>query len=227
MHVAFCFLKSHGPHGFVGAASADFAKSLPNMRRFEIYDVVMSASRRGLQSVPMEDPPFDHVVKFVFDDLEPMMACWQALGGAAGSPAPAFLGSAARLVIPVESLPQRDSAIGIDTRRLFVPIHRVAGRSLASFRSHWRGHAALIIENVPGLLGYFQNQTVDAAYAQGVMAWDGVAEFWFDSMDAVLALEETHPENMAAIAADELQFLGDTPIGNYIARPAQTSARAS
>jgi hypothetical protein len=222
MHAVFCFLKFGRENlraGIIRAMADVSMASIPGPVRTETYEVLSSEARRGLEAVSVDNAQYDSVLKFVYAEAAEAMNCWRSLMKLSGSLPSEFLGDEKRLLIPVQCLSQREEPTRKDTRRLFVPIQKNPDRTLASFRTHWRDHASLIFDKVPGVLGYIQNQTVDSAYSQPWYVWDGIAEFWFESMDAVLKLGETHPELLAEIAADELLFLKDAPLGNYVAQP--------
>ena len=84
-------------------------------------------------------------------------------------------------------------------------IKRKPGTTVEAFQDYWRTAHADIVRRLPGLRRYVQSHTLPSGYRKGEPAWDGIAEIWFDSMDALRALRGT-PEQ-AAVDADEPRFI--------------------
>lgn len=84
-------------------------------------------------------------------------------------------------------------------------IKRPAGMTVEAFQQHWRTSHADVVAKLPGLRRYVQSHTLLAGYRKGEPAWDGIAELWFDSMDALRALRGTPA--YAAVEADEARFI--------------------
>ena len=81
------------------------------------------------------------------------------------------------------------------------------------FETHWRTRHAEVVCELPGLRRYVQNH-VTAAEA----AFDGIAEVWFDDIDAMRA-NAGHPA-LDRIRADEANFIDLDTMGSIIAEPA-------
>jgi uncharacterized protein (TIGR02118 family) len=78
--------------------------------------------------------------------------------------------------------------------------------SVEDFRTYWQTTHAEKVMLLPGLRRYVQNPTHDSAYASGrEPVVDGVAETWFDDMDAVRA-NAAAPEYVE-VRADEANFI--------------------
>ena len=88
-----------------------------------------------------------------------------------------------------------------------------ADLSPTDFETHWRTRHADIVCELPGLRRYVQNR-VTAAEA----AFDGIAEVWFDDIDAMRA-NAGHPA-LDRIRADEANFIDLDTMGSIIAEPA-------
>ena len=72
-----------------------------------------------------------------------------------------------------------------------------------AFRAYWQDHHSQLVARLPGLRRYVQNPALDLG---GRRAWpyDGMAELWFDDVDAVRAAFRS-PES-DAVRADEPSF---------------------
>ncbi len=84
-------------------------------------------------------------------------------------------------------------------------IKRKPGMAVEAFQEHWRTAHADIVRKLPGIRRYVQSHTIPSGYRKGEPAWDGIAEIWFDSMEALRALRGS-PEQ-AAVDADEPRFI--------------------
>ena len=83
----------------------------------------------------------------------------------------------------------------------------------SEFETHWRTRHAEVVCELPGLRRYVQNHMA----APGA-AFDGIAEVWFDDIDAMRA-NVGHPA-LDAIRADERNFIDVDTMGSIIAEPA-------
>lgn len=200
-------------------ALATFAGTLGGLAGIRLNEVLSCVDRLGTVSKTLEDPRFDYIGELEFATADSMLTAWRTLRDFSAPGLPSLLDRQNSRLIATEVFVQRDLPIGDDPRIQFVPVREMPGGSRQAFHKHWFGHGPLILENVPGLRGYLQNHTPDAVYREDPDAWGGVAQFWFDSVDAVAALPDTHPMNFARIVQDELAFLGPVPIENYIALP--------
>ncbi len=84
-------------------------------------------------------------------------------------------------------------------------IKRTPGMTVEAFQEYWRTAHAGIVRRLPGLRRYVQSHTLASGYRKGEPAWDGIAEIWFDSVEALRGLRGT-PEQ-AAVDADEPRFI--------------------
>jgi uncharacterized protein (TIGR02118 family) len=74
------------------------------------------------------------------------------------------------------------------------------------FVQHWnQAHGPVVRENLPGLRRYIQNPTISVR--SRTWEWDGVAELWFDDVDAVKAAFKS--PGWQRILADEEHFIAD------------------
>jgi uncharacterized protein (TIGR02118 family) len=71
--------------------------------------------------------------------------------------------------------------------KVIFQLKRRRDMSVKQFREYWGGlHGALGL-NLPGIRRYVQSMVIDEAYEYCEPTYDGIAQEWFDSTDAVLA----------------------------------------
>jgi uncharacterized protein (TIGR02118 family) len=72
-----------------------------------------------------------------------------------------------------------------------------------AFRAYWQDHHSKVVARLPGLRRYVQNPALDLG---GRREWpyDGVAELWFDDVDAVRAAFKS--EESTRVREDEPNF---------------------
>ena len=68
--------------------------------------------------------------------------------------------------------------------KLFGGMKRKAGMSVAEFQSYWHDVHAPMIARSEGLLRYVQTHPIPELYDEMEQAFDGIAEAWFESMEA-------------------------------------------
>ncbi len=88
---------------------------------------------------------------------------------------------------------------------------------MAAFRSHWQNVHADIVTQLPGIRRYVQNHIVEPFGDPNLMQIDGIAEVWFDDIDAMRANRD-HPA-LAAIREDEPKFFDTDTMGSIITEP--------
>jgi len=85
-------------------------------------------------------------------------------------------------------------------------IKRKPGMEVEEFRRYWLEVHSKIVIKMPGIKKYIQCHTVDSAYKGGKEPiYDGMAEVWFDDMDAMRRSAQA-PEYKATMA-DEVNFM--------------------
>jgi uncharacterized protein (TIGR02118 family) len=93
------------------------------------------------------------------------------------------------------------------------------GMSVADFRRYWlETHGPLALK-LPGLRRYVQSHTIDAAYRYAEPRWDGVAQLWFDSADALGAALGT--QEFRALGEDGTKFIEGATMSNFVAQEYQ------
>ena len=88
---------------------------------------------------------------------------------------------------------------------MFAFLNRLPGTEPAAFHAYWRDHHGPIAALVPGLRRYVQNQVILAAGASQAPVFDGVAQTWFDDLDAVR--HSAKSEELQRTRADEPNFM--------------------
>ena len=94
-------------------------------------------------------------------------------------------------------------------------LKRKPGTDVEDFRTYWREEHPKVVLQLPGLRKYVQNHTDDSGYTKRQPDFDGVAETWWDSRDALLAHRGT--DELEALLTDELEFLDVADKGQLVA----------
>ena len=84
-------------------------------------------------------------------------------------------------------------------------IKRREGMDVEAFQAHWRNRHPDIVCRLPGIARYHQSHVRLGGYAKGEPVFDGVAEVWFENVDAMRALPGTAVHD--ALIADEERFI--------------------
>src|SRR5262249_14306025 len=91
---------------------------------------------------------------------------------------------------------------------------RKPGMSVEAFHDYWCTPHAPLVAKMPGIRRYVQSHTLLSGYRKGELAYDGVAELWFDDTQAMRALAGT--KEYAAVRADEPNFIDLSTMGTII-----------
>ena len=91
---------------------------------------------------------------------------------------------------------------------------RKSGMLVEAFQHYWRTTHADIVCKLPGIRKYVQSHTLLSGYRKGELAYDGVAEVWFDNTEAMRVLAGT--KEYAAVRADEQNFIDLSTMGSII-----------
>jgi len=145
---------------------------------------------------------YDGVAEVWWDNQDAMIEVGRATGRIFRADEPNFID-----MTRVESLATTDTVIkehpapGAAVKGVFI-VKRRAGLTLPSFRKQWREVHAPAVLKAPGVRGYVQSLTLDAAYTWAEPRWDGVAHLWFD--DAAAARNAMASAEMKAAGEDGL-----------------------
>ena len=81
-------------------------------------------------------------------------------------------------------------------------LKRKPGMSVETFQEYWRTSHADLIRSIPGLSKYTQCHTLSSGYKKGEPIYDGVAEIWYDDVEAMRRIADL-PESRSALADGE------------------------
>ena len=98
-------------------------------------------------------------------------------------------------------------------------ITKKPGLSDAEFRRYWKDVHGPIAARIPSVRRYVQNHALARGAEIRPADYDGVAELWFDNMDALLAAARS-PQAMAAIE-DETNFIDHSRTAFFVAEEHQ------
>ena len=90
-------------------------------------------------------------------------------------------------------------------------LKRRPGMAVDEFQRYWRTRHPDVVVRLPGLRRYVQSHTLPSGYRRGEPAYDGIAEVWADSTDALRAM--TRGPAYAAVQEDEARFLDRAATG--------------
>ena len=95
-------------------------------------------------------------------------------------------------------------------------MRRKAGISLDEFRRHWIEIHGVIASKIPGVRRYVQSHVIDEAYSYAEPRWDGVAQLWWDSPDALT--ESLKSPQFAEDMRDGAEFIDGDSISFFLAQ---------
>ena len=113
---------------------------------------------------------------------------------------PRLVEPAASGELAVEEVVIVDGTVPPDGVTMFAFLNRLPGTERASFQQYWKDHHGPIASRVPGLRRYVQNHAIGD---EG--QYDGVAQTWFDDLDAMRA--SAGSAELARTRADESHFM--------------------
>lgn len=112
--------------------------------------------------------------------------------------------------------------------RIFSLPRRKGGLSHDQFRRHYREvHGALVAKNAAFTRyanRYVQHHVLPGTIKAtgGFVPYDGLSEFWFDSLDAAQSAW-SDPSYMAELRADERNFVGNPPSDRLLVEPVEVA----
>ena len=84
-------------------------------------------------------------------------------------------------------------------------INRKPGMEVEAFQEYWRSRHAEIVAELPSVRRYVQSHVLPQGYRKGELIHDGIAEVWFDDVQAMRDLADS--KEYAAVLADESNFI--------------------
>lgn len=179
---------------------AAIIRAIPELRKYVASITLPSASRN-------REPLYDGVSEAWFDDED-------AIGINADSP-PRRAASAddAKFVdmskagsIVTDEVVQKEGTPGDGAVKMFSLLTRKPGTDVAAFQAYWRTHHGPLAARIPQVRRYVQCHVRPSAYADNrTPRYDGVAELWFDSFQAVR--DSGNTAEYAEVRLDEPKFL--------------------
>src|SRR5262244_256036 len=106
------------------------------------------------------------------------------------------------------------SHIGDAMVKVITFLKRKVGMPVEEFQGYWREKHPTVVTRLPGVRRYVQSHTLPAEYAAGEPIYDGIAEVWADSTDALRAM--TRSADHAAVQEDEARFIDRATMGVII-----------
>ena len=95
-------------------------------------------------------------------------------------------------------------------------IKRMPGMALDEFRKYWIEVHGGLGSKLPGLRRYVQSHLIDEAYLYAEPRYDGVAQLWFENVEAMRAAFES-PQGKA-LAADGPKFIDTSALRYFVAQ---------
>ncbi|HEY6300306.1 MAG TPA: EthD family reductase [Candidatus Binatus sp.] len=185
-----CWLNEH----------AAIIRAIPELRRYVASITLPSAYRN-------REPLYDGISEAWFDDEAALRSSANSAPRRAASADDAkFVDMSTTGSIIVDEIVQKDGRPADDAVKMFSLLTRKPGTDVAAFQSYWRTHHGPLAAKIPQARRYIQCHVRPSSYADGrAPRYDGVAELWFDSFDAVRDSGKT--DEYRAVKIDEPKFL--------------------
>lgn len=179
---------------------ADLVKKVPELRRYAQCHTLLSGYHKS-------EPVYDGVAELWYDDTAAMRRITDApQSKAALADDQHFLDTSQMAFILTEEHVQKDGPTDASMVKLIEFVHRKPGMEVEKFQEYWRTVHGPLAAKIPMIRRYVQCHTRLSAYRAGRQPiYDGVAQVWFDSTDA-MRQSATTPE-YAAVRADEPNFI--------------------
>ncbi len=98
--------------------------------------------------------------------------------------------------------------------KLVYCITKKAGLSDAEFFDYWKNVHGPIGARIPGLRRLVQSHTISGTHQSGPADYSGMAELWFDDMQALLAARNS--AEWRASTEDEQNFIDDSKFALFV-----------
>jgi uncharacterized protein (TIGR02118 family) len=189
---------------------ARLVKRLPELRRYVQSHTLDSGYRT-------REPIYDGIAELWYDDTDSMRrAAATPEGAAAAADQANFIEPASFDFVITEEREMVAGAAKPGMAKMIYFLTRRNGLSVEEFQNYWASQHGPLAAKVPGVRRYVQSHLRRSAYHAGRNPrYDGVAETWFDDIDALRASAGT--EEYRAVRADEANFLAPDTIRFIIA----------
>jgi len=190
---------------------AELVKKVPELRRYVQCHTLLSGYRKG-------EPVYDGVAELWYDDTDTM----RRIAGLPESRTALadernFADPSKTAFILTEECVQKEGPTNSAMVKLVEFITRKPGVDVEAFQKYWRTIHGPLAARIPMIRRYVQCHTRPSAYRAGRQPlYDGVAEVWADSTDALRESEKT-PE-YAAVLADEPNFIDRSKLAFIITK---------
>jgi len=182
-----------GPH-------ADLVRKVPELRKYVQCHTLDSGYRN-------HEPVYDGVAELWFDDTDSMRRVAQTRESrAVADDDAAFIDMSAFGFILAREWVQKDGPTHASMVKMVEFITRKPSMSVEEFQAHWGNVHGPLASKLSAVRRYVQCHVRPSAYREGrTPRYDGVAEVWFDSIEAMRASQRA-PE-YPAVHDDEARFL--------------------
>lgn len=109
-----------------------------------------------------------------------------------------------------------DGPFGANLIKGIWQLKRLPGMTLDDFRKYWIEVHGAMGQHLPGVRRYVQSHLIDEGYLYATPQYDGVAQLWFDSPEAMQAAFDSPAGK--AMAEDGGKFLEMSFTRNFVAR---------
>lgn len=188
---------------------AAIIRAIPELRRYVASITLPSAYRN-------REPLYDGISEVWFDDEDAMRSTADSPARrAASADDTKFVDMSKAGSIVVDEIVQKEGTPRDGAVKMFSLLTRKPGTGVAEFQAYWRTHHGPLAAKIPQVRRYVQCHVRPSAYTDGrVPLYDGVAELWFDSFQAVR--DSAEADEYRAVRIDEPKFLA-TPFPFIIA----------
>jgi uncharacterized protein (TIGR02118 family) len=179
---------------------AAIIRAIPDLRKY-IASITLPSAYRS------REPIFDGISEVWFDDENAMRATTDSAPRRAASTDDAkFVDMMTTGSIITDEIIQKDGKPIEGGVKMFSLLTRKPGIDVAAFQAYWRTNHGPLAAKIPQVRRYIQCHTRPSSYADGkTPRYDGVAELWFDSFDAVR--DSGNTDEYRAVKIDEPKFL--------------------
>ena len=175
-------------------------RAIPELSKYVASITLPSAYRN-------HEPLYDGISEAWFDDEAVLRATADSAPRRAATADDAkFVDMSKAGSIIVDEIIQKEGTPGDGAVKMFSLLTREPGTDVAAFQTYWRAHHGPLAAKIPQVRRYVQCHVRPSGYAGGASPrYDGVAELWFDSFNAVRDSGTT--DEYRAVRLDEPKFL--------------------
>jgi len=179
---------------------AAIIRAIPELRKYVASITLPSAYRN-------REPLYDGISEAWFDDEAAIRTTADSPPRRAAHVDDAkFVDMTTTGSIITDEIIQKDGKPVERAVKMFSLLTRKPGTDVAAFQSYWRTHHGPLTAKIPQARHYIQCHVRPSSYDDGrTPRYDGVAELWFDTFDAVRASGNT--DEYRAVRLDEPKFL--------------------